>query len=114
MAMTRFERMAVITIIENMSQQLQGLKILISSSTDDSVPQHRTTQVPMPKNASTQYTDEDEDKRIDAAFDPQAETDRLTKEAEAETARMWKEAMNMRARVAAEIAKAAPDDQLQG
>lgn len=96
MAMSHFERLAIFSIIENVTQQLNGLKTLLAASGNESMQAGKMVKVPIPQSPSSQYTDEQEDKQLDALFDVRAETERLAKEAESTTAKLWAETLESR------------------
>ena len=93
MAMTRFERLAIFSIIENVTQQLNGLKTLLAASGNETAQAARSVKLPVPNGTPSNYTDETEDAELDRMFNAKAETERLEKEAEATTAKLWAAAL---------------------
>ena len=87
MAMTPFERMAIISIIDNMQGQLQGLKTLIAASGKGEAPTHTRTTIPVPNGSGSHYTSPDEDQQLDRLVGMQD----LVKEAERVPVDLWAE-----------------------
>lgn len=87
--MNHFERVAIFTLIENMENQLKGLKTLIAASANQaSTPQHKVTTTL--DTDSNELSDSDEDmlaKTLEAARKTQVE--RMSKAAETHFQAEW-------------------------
>lgn len=88
--MNHFERMAIFTVVENVENQLKGLKALIAASSN-SQPQsgvHKTTST-IPDD-SQELSDEDEDRlQKELELARKSEIERMRKEAEGHFQSEW-------------------------
>lgn len=86
MAMTVFERTAVFTVINNIEQQLQGLKTLLAAAGQNGTERHVAPRKSAETDPSSVYTTDKEDEAMSGLMNSEfarLEAERLEKEAEA-------------------------------
>jgi len=88
--MDQFERIAVVTIIDNIEHQLRGLKTLLAASANKRGP-HQTVKIPQSSVDSQHYASEDEE--ADLALRLEEESLRLKQDAEAHFAKEWQDGL---------------------
>lgn len=88
--MNQIERIAVMTIIDNIEHQLRGLKTLLAASANQ---EHRSVSIPTMVSQDSPYASPDEEKILEKELEGlrQREVERLQKQAESLYANTWQE-----------------------